>query len=37
MPKLNFSLLSLLVDAGVKNPVTATKVITEVGTTRLTM
>ena len=30
MPKLSFSRRSLLVEAGVKNPVTATKVITDL-------
>lgn len=37
IPRLSFSLLSLLVEAGVKNPVTATRVMTEVGMTKLTI
>lgn len=37
IPRESFSLLSLLVEAGVKNPVTETRVITDVGITKLTM
>jgi hypothetical protein len=36
MPRLSFSLRSLLVDAGVKKPVTATSVMTDVGSTKFT-